>query len=239
MPMINKYVFVIFWMLTFPLRIAFGQSDLNAEQVDPDSFEKLTQNPDVQLVDVRTPEEYKKNHIKNALNIDINGENYHNHIALLDKTKPLLVYCISGGRSARAASMMRKEGFVKVFELKGGIIQWSAKNKPVEILDDKTGMSEEAFREKLDTEKLVLVDFYAKWCAPCKKMEPDLDALAEKFKGKVELLKINADENSFLIKNLEVEALPTVMLYKNGLKKWSHTGLIGKDELELQIQKNL
>ena len=63
----------------------------------------LEKNPDAQLIDVRTPGEYAGGYIKNAKNIDWNGSNFDTQVAALDKNKPVLVYCLGGGRSKNAA----------------------------------------------------------------------------------------------------------------------------------------
>ncbi|HMR15026.1 MAG TPA: rhodanese-like domain-containing protein, partial [Mariniflexile sp.] len=81
----------------------------------------------VQLVDVRTPEEYNEAHIENAINIDVNGNNFTNEIAKLDKSKPVYIYCRSGGRSANAANIMQQEGFKTVNDLDGGFLNWQSK----------------------------------------------------------------------------------------------------------------
>jgi rhodanese-related sulfurtransferase len=87
-----------------------------------------------QLVDVRTKEEYDKEHLKNSLNIDYNDAGFDKHLNYLDKSKPTYVYCLSGGRSSAAAARMRKKGFKQVYELDGGIQKWNEANKPVEKL---------------------------------------------------------------------------------------------------------
>ena len=78
-------------------------------KVSIDEFEKLlslTKNR--QLIDVRTDEEFQSGHLKNALNIDINSSDFEPKIKALDKTKPVFVYCLSGGRSSSAAGFMHK-----------------------------------------------------------------------------------------------------------------------------------
>lgn len=98
----------------------------------PDDFEKNMTQKDVQLVDVRTAEEYNEGHIKNAQNIDFLGENFEEGIAKLDKSKPVYVYCKSGGRSTMAGNRLADLGFTTIVNLDGGITKWQAKGKPVE-----------------------------------------------------------------------------------------------------------
>lgn len=213
----------------------------NKEKLSVNEFEvKLQQTPGAQVVDVRTPEEFKKNHVKGALNVNINSEEFEKQVAALDKAKPVMVYCLSGGRSAKAAAYMREQGFREVYEMDGGMMQWTAHNKPFEAGEKSLpGMSEADFKKNVDTDKIVIVDFYAKWCAPCKKMAPWLEELVTQYPDQVTLLKINVDENSVLVKKMNVDVLPTLQLYKKGKKVWSKTGLTEKSEIEKNIKVNL
>lgn len=72
---------------------------------------------DIQLVDVRTPGEYRKGHLANSININVNDNDFHMRIAQLDKSKPVYVNCLSGGRSSGAAAKMRNAGFKEVIEM--------------------------------------------------------------------------------------------------------------------------
>jgi rhodanese-related sulfurtransferase len=80
----------------------------------------------IQLVDVRTPQEYEAGYIGEAVNIDFLNDNFATEIQQLDKTKPVYIYCRSGNRSARAAQQMQELGFREVYDLKGGYRAWSA-----------------------------------------------------------------------------------------------------------------
>ncbi|MEY3235971.1 MAG: hypothetical protein RI883_72 [Bacteroidota bacterium] len=92
--------------------------------VSKSEFKTLMQNKESQLIDVRTIGEYDGGHIANAKNIDFNGANFKTNIAKLDKNKPVLVYCQAGGRSGKAAAMMKEMGFTKVYDLEGGYGNW-------------------------------------------------------------------------------------------------------------------
>jgi rhodanese-related sulfurtransferase len=86
----------------------------------------------VQLVDVRTPDEFQSGYIAGAQNLNIQDADFAKKIGQLDKTRPVLVYCAMGGRSAKAASQFSKLGFPNVYDLKGGMTAWKAAGKPVE-----------------------------------------------------------------------------------------------------------
>jgi thioredoxin 1 len=92
--------------------------------VSKSEFKKLMENKEAQLIDVRTSGEFNGGHIVNAKNIDFNGTNFKSNIDKLDKSKPILVYCQAGGRSGKAAAMMKEMGFKKVYDLEGGYANW-------------------------------------------------------------------------------------------------------------------
>lgn len=78
------------------------------------------------LMDVRTPEEYMAESIRGAKLCNINDENFGAILQMLDKTRPVYVYCTDGTRSAKAAELMMKEGFTKVVVLQGGLNAYKA-----------------------------------------------------------------------------------------------------------------
>ena len=101
--------------------------------ITADEFDKkLSANPGVQLVDVRTHEEFAGGHLKGAVNINVNGDSFDSDIAKLDKKKPVMVYCRSGKRSANACGKMKDAGFVEIYNMDGGITSWGDLGKPVE-----------------------------------------------------------------------------------------------------------
>lgn len=86
----------------------------------------------IQLVDVRTPNEYKEGHLPNALNIDFLDKNFEINIQQLDKTKPVIVYCQRGGRSAKCATKLIANGFVKIYDLDRGFSKWKSSGLEIE-----------------------------------------------------------------------------------------------------------
>ena len=101
------------------------------EMVTSEEMEKLSKMDDVEVLDVRTEEEFITEHIKNAQNI-VYDENFSDKIKGLDKSKPVVVYCKSGRRSEKSAQLLKDSGFVKVYDLKGGITQWKYDQKETE-----------------------------------------------------------------------------------------------------------
>jgi rhodanese-related sulfurtransferase len=99
--------------------------------VTPEEMQAILETEDMQLVDVRTPKEYKEGHIKNSQNIDYNSPTFDEDISKLDKTKPVILYCKSGKRSAKCSEKLIKAGFEKIYELEGGITEWKFKGLEV------------------------------------------------------------------------------------------------------------
>lgn len=86
----------------------------------------------VQLLDVRTEEEWNEGHLKGAVRADVTEKDFETAVKkVTDPTKPVLVYCRSGGRSARAAKQLEKLGYKVVYDLKGGITAWKKAKKEV------------------------------------------------------------------------------------------------------------
>lgn len=98
-------------------------------------FAEFITHTDVQILDVRTPEEFEAGHIQGAVMIDYRTDPdgfLANAEAQLQKDKPVALYCRSGKRSHSAAEILVKNGFKQVVELEGGILAWQAANYPVE-----------------------------------------------------------------------------------------------------------
>lgn len=190
---------------------------------------KIKENSNIQLLDVRTPSEYEKGHVDGAINANINNDDFKNQISSLAKDKPVIVYCLSGPRANAAAKQLRNAGFNNVVEMPGGMMEWRAKNLP-EIKDASArttkGISLAQYEALTKSDKLVLVDFYADWCAPCKEMKPYLDRISKDMADKVVIVRIDADANIELCKTLKVNALPVLKLYKNEKMIWENLGFI-------------
>ena len=224
------------------ITISTTASAQSAPKMSADLFEQaLTTATDYQLVDVRTKEEYGKEHIKNSLNIDYKGADFDKHLSFLDKSKPTYVYCLSGGRSSAAAEKMREKGFKQVYELDGGILKWNQAHKPVEKPANggkSAGMSSAQFSSLLTSHSLVLVDFGARWCSPCKKMIPVLEKIESSRSQQLRLVKIDVDEHAELVKQQNVSELPALFLYKNQQLVWQGTGFMSEEELHKVIESH-
>ena len=85
----------------------------------------------------------------------------------------------------------------------------------------------------------VLVDFWAVWCGPCKRLAPTVDALATEYAGKVTIGKLNVDENPTVSFKYQVKGIPTLLLFKGGQVVETFVGLAHKDELKKVIDRHI
>jgi len=93
--------------------------------------------------------------------------------------------------------------------------------------------------EVLKADEVVLVDFWAPWCGPCRKLAPLLDEIASEFDGKVKVVKINTDDNLKTAKAYQISGLPSLLVFKGGEAKEVMVGLMPKSSIVSNIQKHL
>lgn len=100
----------------------------------------------------------------------------------------------------------------------------------------KPGTSLDDFNKILNTDKYVLVDFYADWCLPCKQLAPVIATIALEMKDKIIVVRINQDNNKPLMEQLKIDELPTILIYKNQTIKWTGIGFFGKEIIEAELK---
>ncbi|MBN2649657.1 MAG: thioredoxin [Prolixibacteraceae bacterium] len=93
-----------------------------------------------------------------------------------------------------------------------------------------------SFNELINSNKPVLVDFYADWCAPCKMMSPIIQQVADKMHDSVKVIKVNVDKNSQAASKYGIRSIPTLMLFQNGEIKWQGVGVLQADQIEQIIK---
>lgn len=113
--------------------LGFGAEIKN---ISPEEFQTIWNenktNPNLKILDVRTPSEFQEGHLKGAVNINLQANDFNSKISELDRNALYLIYCRSGKRSAMAASKMEKLGFQTLYNMLGGILQWQEEGRPVE-----------------------------------------------------------------------------------------------------------
>lgn len=108
---------------------AMAQDARTVNILNADHFKEAIDIKNVQLVDVRTPKEFKKGAIKGAVNIDFfNKVQFQKSFEKFNKEEPIYIYCRSGNRSQKAAAKLDSLGFKKIYDLKGGFMNWLRNN---------------------------------------------------------------------------------------------------------------
>lgn len=120
----KKYIFILGCAL---LSIGtYAQETIGFRVIEPAEYkEQISVEEDVQLIDVRTPEEFAEGHIEGAENINFHSEDFLEQFRDMDKDRPLYIYCRSGNRSSKAAEKLLGSGFKEVIDLEGGFLSWS------------------------------------------------------------------------------------------------------------------
>jgi thioredoxin 1 len=94
------------------------------------------------------------------------------------------------------------------------------------------------FKELINSDTPVLVDFYATWCGPCKMMGPILEKVATEVQGKAKIIKVDVDKNQQAAAAYQVRGVPTLILFKNGQQVWKQSGVVQADQLVQIINQN-
>ena len=184
------------------------------DSVNVEEFAEVINDSDVVLIDVRGAEKFDEGHIDGAENMSVNDKDFEKDVeAKLPKNKTIAVYCNRGNNSKKAAEILAKKGY-KVVELKDGYNEW-----------------------KKAENGLTLVDFYATWCGPCKKMHPVLDELKKQLGDKIHIVKYDVDKEKELADKYEIQSVPTLMIMVNGEVKWRESGAMSLEELTEIVNK--
>jgi thioredoxin 1 len=101
-------------------------------------------------------------------------------------------------------------------------------------------VTDESFKQEvLDSAVPVLVDFWAPWCGPCRMVAPIVDEIATQFEGKVKVVKVNTDENPSVASQYGIRSIPTLMIFKGGVRVDMVVGAVPKTTLATTLEKHL
>lgn len=115
---------IFFSLVISSMITSCAQNSQNIKVLDVKAFNDSIQQKDVQLIDVRTPSEFNLGHLEGAKNIDFYSQDFKTEFDLLDKEKPIYIYCKSGNRSGQTANKLIKMEFKQIYDLEGGYLKW-------------------------------------------------------------------------------------------------------------------
>ena len=213
-----------------------NKNTLVYKKTDILSLDKILNDTDIIILDVRTSEEINAGYIPNSTFIDYYDKNFENKINLIDPSKKIYTLCKSGGRSVKAAEILSKNGFRNVYNLEGGFMRWKANKMPYDINLVNNDSSNTDLISEVSLDSLIknntntLIYISTKWCSPCKKMEPIIDKLVDN-NGLLKVIKIDLDANTYAQERFDVKSLPALVLYENNSVVWHKNGIIAYDDL--------
>ena len=213
-----------------------NKNTLVYKKTDILSLDKILNDTDIIILDVRTSEEINAGYIPNSTFIDYYDKNFENKINLIDTSKKIYTLCKSGGRSVKAAEILSKNGFRNVYNLEGGFMRWKANKMPYDINLVNNDSSNTDLISEISLDSLIknntntLIYISTKWCSPCKKMEPIIDKLVD-YNGSLKVIKIDLDANTYAQERFDVKSLPALVLYENNSVVWHKNGIIAYDDL--------
>lgn len=93
-----------------------------------------------------------------------------------------------------------------------------------------------SFKELIQSEIPVLVDFHATWCGPCKQLAPVIEKVATKFSSRLKIIKVDIDKNASAAQAYQVKGVPTMILFKQGKVVWRSSGYMDENKLSKTLQ---
>ncbi len=236
---VSMKVLMIAMLGLFLTQCNSSNSQTSKELLQAKEFGELAATTeDALILDVRTMGEFEGGHIEGAVNIDWTGSEFAKGMEDIDKSTPLFVYCLSGGRSSAAVNYLKENGYKTVHELDGGMMAWRKASMPESTNSEIKGadMTTGDFQALITSDKYVLVDFHAEWCGPCKKLKPILDEIATEYADEVVIVRIDVDQNPTISNQLNVNGIPDLKLYKDRKIVWETKGLVEKSVITEQLK---
>ena len=203
------------------------------------SFQKILEK-DVVLLDVRTPNEISEGFIKDASALNYYDPDFARKLSLIQKDKPVLVYCKSGGRSSATAKLLVDLGHNDVYNLSGGFMSWMKHDYPFvhsphKDVEKGLSISLEDVAKSIEDNQHVLLYFKTLWCVPCRKLEPIIQQMERDFSDEVEVIKIDVDINKDVSDHFKVFGIPTLVFLSQSKELWRSIGFVEADDLLMKL----
>jgi thioredoxin len=233
-PMLKPLVLLVF-LLSF-----FACKNNKTGKLDIDAFNQIASNNNAQIIDLRPKAEFDSGHIVNAASFVPNSSELDTYIDLLYKDVPV---CIVGGSkedNTKLIETLKSKGFKLINELNGGMSAWTNAKLPVQKTLPKKIYPNDTitFDEAINGDKLVMVDFNATWCKPCKMMQPSIDRVHDERSDEVIVYSIDVDQFPQYNEKYQIKGIPLVMLFKNGKNLHRSEGYLEENKINELIDKN-
>jgi rhodanese-related sulfurtransferase len=232
----SRFQHILILLVAFSL---FSCKNYRSENnnIKADRFYTQAYAPHAQILDVRTIGEFRSGHLKNAMQADwLDHQQFEERTAYLDKNYPLYVYCMSGDRGEESVKWLLNQGFTTVKNLEGGLIAWKGAGK--KLVDCKPHGKEttrESYDALISSAPNVIVNFGAEWSPTCKKMQPVLKEFISNNNQSLKVIAMDGSTEYGLMKELNVQALPTYILYRNGVEDSRKQGVLSSEELNTWV----
>lgn len=229
-----------FWILTGAILLAScGAGSGKTAQLEIEEFKSGIEESNVQIVDIRSEEEFKAGHIDNAINIDISSKSFDSLNDKIYPDLPVYIYGKNEELSKQASEKLIAQGFKQVRELKGAFQSWVKAGLPVvEYTPPKVYESDTIPFEKARMgNKLVLVDFNATWCKPCKILEPTIHKIHDTREKDVMVYSIDTDLREDLAREYSARSIPLLVYIKNNKVLYRSEGVVSESEINKKIDE--
>jgi rhodanese-related sulfurtransferase len=223
-----------YFLLTFCLTLqAIGQ-DIQSLDAKTFSF-ALMNNPSAQLIDLRVTKAFEEGHIKKAISIDYENDEFQSLIdSKADKFKTLFIYDQTGKTGKNACLFLKEIGYREVYYLEGGFTNWTSSSKP--YVYSKNNSKAIASFTKKDLQNIVSANdkvflfLHAPYCKQCQIMEPIISRNTGDAYG-IKMLKIDASKELTITEYFNAKDKPTMIYFKNGRQVWKYSGEISENDL--------
>jgi thioredoxin 1 len=228
-------------LIVFVLLLAFSScKNSTSGKLGVDAFNQIASNSNAQIIDLRPKADFDSGHIVNAASFVPNSPELDSYIDLLYKDVPV---CVVGGSQTDNTNLIEKlksKGFKSINELEGGMATWTEAKLPIQkTLPKKIYPNDTiSFDDAIKGDKLVMVDFNATWCKPCKMMQPSIDRVHDERSDEVIVYSIDVDQFPQYNEKYQIKSIPLVMLFKNGKTLHRSEGLLEESKINELIDKN-
>ncbi len=210
-----------------------------SSKIDAKELSKKAEEANVQILDIRTAEEFKANHIEKSVNIDINSPKFDSLTSVLYSSLPVYIVANDDKAADKGVTRMNILGFREAKALTGGVSAWEKAG--FELVSEKPKVVYESdtipFLKARMGSKLVMVDFNATWCGPCKILQPTVEKIHDERAADVIVYSIDTDENPALAREYNANQIPLLVFIKNGKEVYRSLGVQPEESLLAIIDK--